>query len=183
MDPRFRSYRGTCGVQFEFNNSCAPAAGPAGPPGPPGGAVAQTVFVNVATPGNPTNVTNVFADLLTLNITTGANPVILQATEAAELFPTDGISPPVVGAIEFRLMIDGVALPGSLHTAFFSSDTDPYFVPSTGALVIKTPALTAAAHVIKLQWKCPLENLTASIDTTSGNGGEHASLLAIEVTA
>lgn len=154
---------------------------------PGGGGLVQTAFTNVPDGTNPTTSSATFADLLTLNITTGANPLVIFASASAELGPVGEGDPIVQSTIDYRITIDGAPLAGSGFSALFPANASPVPATPQAAAVapIKTTALIAGAHIVALQWRAGTVEAgsnTASIDPTTVNGGEHASLFVEEVS-
>jgi len=161
-------------------------------PSPAGGSgsgpLLQTQFANVPDGQNPSTTSGTYVDLLpvTVNITTGANPLIIDATASAQLGPANEGDPLVESTIDYRVTIDGVPLPGSGFSSLFPPADPAPAAPQSGGVVIKTAPLAAGAHVVVLQWRCggvESGSNRASIDPTTANGGEHASLLVEEVSS
>jgi hypothetical protein len=96
------------------------------------------------------------------------------------LQPTDGVTPPVISSAGFRIQIDG-AMRGRF-SALFPGNSTVYTLAQSGAIVFKSAALTAGAHVVTLQWKPEDAGFTVEIDPTAFIE-EHASLLVEEVSS
>lgn len=157
----------------------AGATGSTGPTGTSGTGLIQTQFAQITTLVSNADSSD-YADLLTVNITTGARPIIIYATVSAEQAPTDGVTPPVVSAAGFRIQVDGFMR--GRFSVLFPGDATIYTLAQSGAIVFKSAPLTAGAHVVTLQWKPDTVGFTVKIDPTASIE-EHASLLVEEVTS
>ena len=116
---------------------------------------------NVAITADTSTSSKVFEDLLTINMTTGANNLTVMFSAA------------VVGGsqghhTDFRLMIDGVPKHGGRAGK----------TPGVGSLSWVGP-VTAAEHVIKIQWK--VTGSTSRIRPVSEPDTEHAQVVIYEV--
>lgn len=170
-----------------YGREAYPSAGGAGPVS---GAILQALFANVPDGQNPITTSGTYTDLppVTVNITTGAHPLIITASASAELVAAGDEGGAIVeSTIDYRVTIDGVPLPGSGFSSLFPAHGAPApNTPQSGAVVVKTAPLAPGAHVVKLQWRCggvETDTNQASIDPTTGNGGENASLLVEEVSS
>lgn len=103
------------------------------------GGCLQTAFTEI-TVNTTTSATTYSGSLLSLTITTGANPVIAHFTASC------GNSAATQWA-EFRLLQDGTPLRG---IAMFSTSSGN---GNSGALVYKTDPLTEGSHTFVIQWR------------------------------
>ena len=129
------------------------------------GVVLQTDSAEVTT--DTTSPSTSFVDLLTVNMTTGANFIIIDVTASLS---TDGAN----NNAQIRILVDGASKGGG------GEDLRTSGVASSFAIKKRIP-ITAAAHVIKLQWRTNSNTLqcrpiTGAVDV------EHASLVVQEVS-
>lgn len=124
----------------------------------------QTDFVELTVDDATTSTT--FVTLLTSNITTGANKLIIQMS--ASVVKSGGGNP----ALNMRIKIDGTPLRGAGGQLV----TDPTSV----SLMAETAVLTAGAHTVLLEWK--VSTGTAEINPVTMPDSEHCSLYVQEVS-
>jgi len=128
--------------------------------------VVQTAFAEITTTTSTTSLTHV--DLLTLTITTGANPLLIYVSMSSENSAANGW-------VEAQLIVSGVVSAG---TAYHSTSSG---FGNTGSIVWKTPPLTAGSQLIRLQWHVGAL-IGGSATITPSNGVNHATLYVQEVT-
>jgi hypothetical protein len=126
----------------------------------------QTVATQVTT--DVTNAVAGWQPLLTINITTGANPLIISAAGAISNTGTSN-------NMGLRVTVDGVSTRG-VQLRSPAINTGAAF-----SINVKTAPVSAGAHTIILEWQTSAGTeqcrpLTANID------GESASLVVKEVT-
>lgn len=114
---------------------------------------------NRLTVDTTTNSTS-FVDLLSLNITTGANHLVVHFTVAGENTRNDR-------EVYFRLQIDGVTKIGTTLSGVGGPRA------TTAALVFKE-AISAGAHTVKIQWS--VESDTGRVLPVTYPDMEHAAL-------
>jgi hypothetical protein len=127
--------------------------------------IPQTAYTQITsdtTTGSATYVT-----LLTMSVTTGANPVIVEFVSAADCSSVGNQT------INFRLSIDGSVIRGSAIRTEGSTDT------YSTAIIYKSAALTAGSHTFLIEWS--VSGGTGRIRPTTVPD-DHASLAVHEVT-
>lgn len=130
------------------------------------GVLAQTQAAQVVADASTTSTS--FVDLLTVNITTEANAVIIRA-----MGHVSNSSANV--NMRLRVLVDGVSVGGGqVRSASASGIAVPF------ALQFKTGVLSAGAHVIKLQWATV--SSTMRCRPVAAADSETASLVVEEVT-
>lgn len=100
----------------------------------------QSAMAEVTTDQSATQATKAWADLVTLNITTGAGFLLMQASAA---FNCSNGSSREMG---LRLVLDGVAVRAACSPSVSTS-----VAQALG--VVARKSVTAGAHVVKLQWE------------------------------
>lgn len=128
----------------------------------------QTAFAELTS--DTTTTSTSFVDLLTITVTTGANPVILHFSVSA-----NNNSGFFQHQQYFQLLVDGSATRGCSMRSVNSNHA------ASGGLVYKTSALTAGSHTFKIQWRTDSGLATAQIRPAS-QPNEHASFILEEVT-
>jgi hypothetical protein len=113
-----------------------------------------------------TTTSTTFIDLMTLTVTIGANPVILD-------FSVSCNNTGMFNQCDFQLLVDGGITRGI--TVYTSTSENA----SSGAILYKTSALTAGSHTFKIQWRVDAGTGQVRPVTTAV---EHAILILEEVT-
>jgi hypothetical protein len=131
-----------------------------------GGQMIQSLFVEQTT--DTTLASTTFTDLLTINITTGATFIVIEASVSSSNTNASRTN-------QFRIMIDGVAKRAAAHTIGGAGNW------GSSAIIFKQ-AVTAGAHTVKLQWAedSTSGGATVQIRPVAAAGQEHASLHVIE---
>lgn len=127
--------------------------------------ILQTAFTEL-TANATTTATGYSGSLLSVTITTGANPVIIHFSVSCQHSSSNQRN-------DFRLLVDGVARRGV--SVFSPSNLNG----NSGALVYKTTALSAGSHTVTIQWRVAAG--TGQIPVTS-TVVDHACLFVEEVT-
>lgn len=126
--------------------------------------VVQTAFAEIT--GNTTTTATTYSgSLLSITVSTGANPVIVYFSAAP------GNTSATIW-VEFQLLLDGVAKRGCATFTTSSGNGN------SGEIIYKTAALAAGSHTFTIQWK--VGGGTGSINPTLGT--DHATLFLEEVT-
>jgi hypothetical protein len=127
----------------------------------------QTAFTEISATTSTTSTTMV--DLLTLTITTGANPVIAYCSMGSEQSATNGW-------VEVRLTIDGTVVGAGMAYHSVSSGNG-----NSGSFMYKSSPLTPGSHTFKIQYLAGAA-VGGTVSITPSNTWNHATLYLEEVT-